>query len=102
MFGLNLESPSIATTRWTSWRRKAEPGELPELQYLSDILWGHWIRNNPDLKNLHLYLTHDVVNPETRKLAASAFARKKLGIVKPWPGDVFETNTEEGKALLGM
>lgn len=45
---------------------------------------------------------HNIVNEETRRLAATAFARKNLGIVKPWPGDVFETNTEEGKALLGM
>jgi hypothetical protein len=84
-----------------SWERPALPGELPAIHRLSDIYWGYWIRENPNVRNLRIYGGHYVINEHTVLLTARAFRNKGFRELVKWPGRRFSTETPEGKALLG-
>jgi len=101
IIGLNLESPGVAVTYPENWNRKAERSELPELRFCSDIYWGHWYRNNPNVKNLRVYMAHNVVNDETSLLVARAFKNTGVEKLTPWPGASFDVSSEEGQVLIG-
>jgi hypothetical protein len=83
------------------WRRPANPGELPELQFASDIFWGHWVQDSPNIKNLRVYGAHHVVNEDTSRLVNRALKNKGLTQLATWPGTVFPIGTEEFTALIG-
>jgi hypothetical protein len=84
-----------------TWGRKAAPDELPQLRHLSDIYWGFWVRDNPDIKNLHVYAAHIVVNEITVSLMMRALQSVNKDRLSPWPGDTFDADSDEGKALIG-
>ncbi|KAF2856423.1 hypothetical protein T440DRAFT_439477 [Plenodomus tracheiphilus IPT5] len=97
----NLNSPITAVVGSRSWGRKASPGELPELRFCSDIFWGHWVYNNPHVKNLRVYGAHMVMNDATVLLVSRAFKNANINQLTAWPGTSFSAGTDEGKALIG-
>ncbi|KAJ4986345.1 hypothetical protein SVAN01_08162 [Stagonosporopsis vannaccii] len=101
IYGLFLESPvHAASTLWHSGRRPADPFKLPQLRAFSDILWGYWARDNPNMRNVKYFFMLGISNDKTNALIASCLrdAGKEL---QAWPGVSFETSTDEGHALLG-
>ncbi|KAF1851022.1 uncharacterized protein K460DRAFT_271378 [Cucurbitaria berberidis CBS 394.84] len=98
IFGQVLASPAHEAA--DHWKRKPERSELPELRSLSDVLWGFWNRENPNIKNIRYYGVNMVMNEDTNKLIARALRNKKKKL-SPWPGIAFSTDTDEGKAILG-
>jgi hypothetical protein len=68
---------------------------------VSDIYWGYWFRDNPNVKNLRVYYANNVVNDATVLLAARAFKNKKIDTLTPWPGASFARDSDEGRALIG-
>jgi len=85
--------------------------QLPELRQISDMAWGIWRRVHSDGEDLHdinTFLMHDIRNDITKQLIAEALrsykvpdGQKRATAVPTWPGLSFDTNTEEGAALLG-
>ncbi|KAI8936195.1 hypothetical protein NX059_006626 [Plenodomus lindquistii] len=100
IIGKNINSPASSVVSGAGWGRKANPGELPELRFLSDIYWGHWVRDNPNVRNLRFYGAHMVINDDTVRLAGRAFKNVNADKLVPWPGTSFPATTEEGKALI--
>ena len=101
IFGLYLESPfTAANTIWYGNKKQAKLEELPELRAFSDILWGFWIRDNPNIKNINFFFMISIINEDSNRIIARCLrnAGTKLG---PWPGTSFSTDTDEGHALLG-
>ncbi|KAI4940565.1 hypothetical protein J4E86_010765 [Alternaria arbusti] len=96
----NIESPGHAVLGNMGWGRPANPGELPELRTASDIFWGFWVRDNPNIKNFRMYAAHHVINPDTCLLVARAMKNKGIKKLSPWPGAVFPIGTEEYMALI--
>jgi hypothetical protein len=74
--------------------------DLPKLRRLSDILWGVWTRDNPDVKDIRYFFMVGISNDMTNQIMASALknTNKKL---REWPGTKYSTTSDEGKALLG-
>ncbi|KAF2832775.1 hypothetical protein CC86DRAFT_414318, partial [Ophiobolus disseminans] len=101
IIALNFESSSIAVTYPENWGRKAEPNELPNFRFLSNIYWGYWYRSNPNVKNLRVYAAYNVVNDATSELVVRAFKSTKVEKLTPWPGASFDIDSEEGQALVG-
>ena len=83
------------------WKRPAGAGELPELQFASDILWGYWYRDNPYMKKLRVYGAHHVINADTSRLVARALKNVGKTALETWPGAVFEIGSEEFRVLIG-
>ena len=51
LYGFFLDSPVYAAAfLWHNNRKPADPAKLPKLRAFSDILWGYWSRDNPDVK----------------------------------------------------
>jgi hypothetical protein len=97
----NLLSPSVAVVDGENWGRKAEPGELPELRHASEMYWGFWVRDNPNIKNLRVYGAYNIINDATVLLVARAFKNAKVDKLTPWLGASFDATSDEGKALIG-
>lgn len=95
----NLGNP--ATSVFGAWHRQAAPGELPELRFVSDIFWGFWVRDNPNVKNIQVYGAYLVINERTVLLVSRALRNVHVNTLKLWPGTSFSAETEEGKALIG-
>jgi hypothetical protein len=72
---MNLENPLVETKY--NWDRLATPSELLELRFCSDILWGYWVHNNPNIKSLRMYSTHNVVNEDTAPLIVRALTKTR-------------------------
>lgn len=96
--GQFLENP--ATAAETHWHRQAAPDELPALKALSDIFWGYWMRDNPDITNIRYFWMMDIANIDTEEILARALHNVKKDI-DVWPGVTFSMDTEEGMAILG-
>jgi hypothetical protein len=97
---MNYESPMLgATYNWG--HRKATASDLPDLHFCSDILWGWWVRDNANVKNLRMYGAHNVVNDETSLIASRILQKNNAERLTPWPGNQFDALSEEGKALIG-
>ena len=84
-----------------NWGRAADPTELPVLRYCSDIYWAHWIRDNPNIRNLRVYGAQNVVNDDTVLMTVGAMKITELHDLSPWPGTSFDASSPEGKALIG-
>jgi hypothetical protein len=91
---------SAARSNWYGEKRDPDMADLPKLRRLSDVLWGFWFRDNPDIKNIRYFFMIGISNDLTNQLIVSALknAKKKL---TEWPGARYSTETDEGKALLG-
>ncbi|KAF2637897.1 hypothetical protein P280DRAFT_85747 [Massarina eburnea CBS 473.64] len=74
--------------------------DLPKLRALSDVLWGYWNRENPNVKNINKFLMQTVVNRDSQRIIARAFRQtgKTFG---GWPGTDFSMDSMEGWAILG-
>ena len=92
-------------------QRDPQPGELPELRSLSDMLWGGWYRGsqpedpqtpkNPNVGNIKYLISVQITNTETLSIIQRALGAIKKHSVSMWPGDTFGLDTDKGKALLG-
>ncbi|RMZ68536.1 cytochrome p450 [Pyrenophora seminiperda CCB06] len=98
IYGLFLESPQ--SSAFSCWGRKARTDQLPELRAFSDVIWGYWNRNNPDIKNIRFFLMIGISNDATTELITSCLINKRAEL-SVWPGTEFSTATDEGQALLG-
>ncbi|KZM22752.1 hypothetical protein ST47_g6100 [Ascochyta rabiei] len=74
---------------------------LPQLHRGSDILWGYWVRDNPNLKNLFNYFVNHVRNDETLPLIARVLKNHGLERLPYWPGVELAMDSEDAEALLG-
>jgi hypothetical protein len=96
-----LDNPrSSASREWYGLKKGPELALLPRLRALSDILWGFWVRGNPDVKNIRYFFMLGISNEQTQALIASCLknAKKELSA---WPGVSFMMDTDEGHTLLG-
>jgi hypothetical protein len=96
-----LDNPRSSGSReWYGNKKDPTLALLPRLRALSDILWGFWIRDNPNVKNIRYFFMLGISNDQTQQLIASCLknAKKELSA---WPGVSFNTDTDEGHALLG-
>jgi hypothetical protein len=98
----NILSPRSAVKYEDNWGRPAQPGELPELQHLSDIYWAYWEQDNPNVKGLRVYAAQHVVNDHTVLLITRAMRNRRKFALEIWPGVRFDQGTEEYLALIGM
>jgi hypothetical protein len=102
IFGLFLESPRTgARQNWYANKRDPDPALLPRLRSLSDVLWGFWNRDNPNIKNIRYFFMLGISNDETNQVIASCLKKAKKELSE-WPGTSFKTDTDEGHALLGI
>ncbi|KAK1908835.1 hypothetical protein P3342_006714 [Pyrenophora teres f. teres] len=98
IYGIFLEAPQASAKRL--WGKVPIKNELPELRAFSDVIWGYWNRNNPDIKNIRYFFMVGISNDLTNQLIASSLVNKKTELTE-WPGIEFSTATDEGHALLG-
>jgi hypothetical protein len=96
---MNLENPLVGTKY--NWDRLAMSSELLELRFCSDILWGYWVHNNPNVKSLRVYGAHNVVNEDTAPLIVRALTKNGHERITGWPGVSFDITNPEGQALIG-
>ncbi|KAF1923546.1 uncharacterized protein M421DRAFT_425767 [Didymella exigua CBS 183.55] len=101
IYGYFLDSPVYAaSTLWHNNRKPADPAKLPKLRAFSDVLWGYWNRDNPDVKNIKYFLMMGISNDQTNAIIATCLHNKKEAL-KEWPGVEFDTASDEGHVLLG-
>ncbi|CAI6337378.1 unnamed protein product [Periconia digitata] len=82
------------------WNRDPALNELPELRALSDIMWGAWNRDNPDVKKIRYFWVQGVGNTQTKAVIARSL--KNVGKqLELWPGTTFGMDSDEGLAMLG-
>jgi hypothetical protein len=96
-----LDNPRSSGSReWYGNKKDPDLALLPRFRALSDILWGFWVRDNPNVKNIRYFFMLGISNDQTQQLIASCLknAKKELSA---WPGVSFNTGTDEGHALLG-
>ncbi|KAJ4361646.1 hypothetical protein N0V95_001723 [Ascochyta clinopodiicola] len=74
---------------------------LPQLHRVSDILWGYWVRDNPDPRKLFSYFVNNVLNTETLPLIARVLKKRGFERVPYWPGVELAMGSEDAQALLG-
>ncbi|CAI6243487.1 unnamed protein product [Periconia digitata] len=98
IMAFNVKSP--ANSFRTLFGYKPSPEELPTLRYMSDVFWGQWALENPDVKNLKYIWVNNVVNRDTEKLV-NRIIMNHGGQLKPWPGTEFKHDSDEAKALIG-
>lgn len=101
LYGFFLDSPVYAAAvLWYNNRKPAEAAKLPALRAFSDLLWGYWSKNNPDIKNVRFFFMMGISNDQTNALIATCLHNRKETL-KEWPGVDFDTNSDEGHALVG-
>ncbi|UPX16374.1 uncharacterized protein EKO05_0006781 [Ascochyta rabiei] len=67
IFGFFLESPVYAASNtWFGGRKPANPSKLPQLRAFSDILWGYWVRENPNVRNIRFFFMMGISNDENK------------------------------------
>lgn len=98
IFGQYLLSAPHAAEEY--WYRKPKVDELPELRAMSDVMWGWWNRDNPNIRNIRYFWMQQIANEDTLQLIASALKNAKKEL-RGWPGTTFDLNSKEGQALLG-
>lgn len=101
-YGLYLDGPrSAARHNWYGNSKDLDPTLLPHLQSLFDILWGYWVRDNANVKNIRYFFMLGISNDQTDQLIASCLKNTQEEL-KKWPVTSFGTDTDGGHALLGM
>lgn len=101
IIGLYLDAPKSAASRnWYGNKKDPDTALLPQLRALSDVLWGFWNRDNPNIQNIRYFFMLGISNDMTNKIIASCLhkAGKELS---EWPGTSFMADTDEGHALIG-
>ncbi|KAI4928448.1 uncharacterized protein J4E92_005934 [Alternaria infectoria] len=72
IYGLFLESPQAsAKTIWGGGTKEPNKDDLPQLRAFSDIIWGFWVRNNPNIKNIRYFFMIAISNEVTNQIIAS-------------------------------
>lgn len=95
-----LDSPkSSASREWYGNKKDPDNALLPHLKLLSDVLWGYWVRDNPNVKNIRYFFMLGISNDLTNQLIASCLQKAKKQLSE-WPGVSFDISTDEGHALL--
>ncbi|KAH7071743.1 hypothetical protein FB567DRAFT_612413 [Paraphoma chrysanthemicola] len=101
IFGLFLESPKTgASSNWYGNSKDPDPTLLPRLRSLSDVLWGFWNRDNPNIKNIRYFFMLGISNEATNQVIASCLQKANKELCE-WPGTEFKTDTDQGHAILG-
>ncbi|KAF2656645.1 hypothetical protein K491DRAFT_370382 [Lophiostoma macrostomum CBS 122681] len=84
--------------------------ELPELQRVSDVLWGQWVdhhtQKKTDMSNLNYIVHYLLSNPDSKSTLIRALRTHKQddkAEVEPWEKMTrIPADSESGKAILGM
>ncbi|KAJ4326111.1 hypothetical protein N0V94_000273 [Neodidymelliopsis sp. IMI 364377] len=84
IFAQNLLKPQSAAEEHFGGGLPAD--QLPQLSRASDVMWGYWIRNNPDVKNLRFWFANFVKNDVTLPLLSRALKNHGLNKMPYWPG----------------
>jgi hypothetical protein len=101
IYGLFLEGPQAsAKAIWGGGTKEPNKDDLPQLRAFSDIIWGYWVRNNPNVKNIRYFFMLGISNDLTNQIIASCL-RDANAQLSEWPGTDFSTATDQGHALLG-
>jgi hypothetical protein len=101
IYGLFLESPQAsARTVWFGGSKDANKEDLPQLRAFSDIVWGFWNRDNPNIKDIRYFFMIGISNDATNQVIARCLKNVDKALSE-WPGAEFSTATDEGHALLG-
>jgi hypothetical protein len=106
IIALDISSPQNAVkAHWKSILNggKAKDEDLPVLRYMSDLVWGKWVEDNANIKNLRIYAVHNVLNDETTAIVSRAMHNKLVSNLSAWPGTVFDKEKDlmEFQALIG-
>jgi hypothetical protein len=97
MFSLLLLAPAEAAKD----RKPQIPKEdLPELQRASDLAWLSWAHFAEPKSHLKYFFNIAITNEDTQKAIRTVLKNTDTAY-GPWPGVTFNTNTDEGKVLLG-
>lgn len=102
---LDIESPLDAIrTHWSSIGGTAKSEDLPALRYMSDLVWGKYVEGNPNVKNLHAYVVHNILNDETSAIVSRVLRNKQISKLSVWPGIVLDKDKDpvEFQATIGM
>ncbi|KAF2114300.1 hypothetical protein BDV96DRAFT_494493 [Lophiotrema nucula] len=105
LFAQYLTNPLTGASQ--SWGRRVENidhNDLPKLRQFSSLLWAFWDRGNPNIKNLRYFWVNKITNDETNKIIARVLegeGGEQPKELRDWPGEVYDTSTEKGQALLG-
>jgi hypothetical protein len=99
IIGTDIENPNEGAEN--NWKVKFSRDELPDLGYVSDIYWGYWFKDHPNVKNLRLYGIHNVVNDDTALLIARVLSTNKIDLLQRWPGHTFDHLSADGLVLMG-
>jgi hypothetical protein len=98
IFAQNLLKPqSAAEERFEG----GLPDDLPELSRASDVMWGYWVRNNPNVKGLKFWIVNYVNNEVTLTLLSRALKNHGLNKMPYWPGLELKIDSEDARAILG-
>ncbi|KAI4190528.1 MAG: hypothetical protein LQ346_004904 [Caloplaca aetnensis] len=83
-------------------RQQARPGQpFPELYRWSDVVWLAWAQIAGNQKSQLRYIVHDdIVTPATRKWMEYIEVASPDTNFLPWPGQLYDLQSDEGKALL--
>lgn len=101
LYGFFLDSPvHAAASLWHANRKPADRAKLPKLRAFSDMLWGYWNKDNPDVRNVRFFFMMGISNDQTNALIATCLRNKKETL-REWPGVGFDAESDEGRALLG-
>ncbi|USP74807.1 uncharacterized protein yc1106_02081 [Curvularia clavata] len=101
LFAMFLESPQAAArSLWYSNQKSPSKDDLPLLRAFSDVLWGFWAQDNPDVRNVRFFFMIGISNDVSNRIIASCLrdVEATLGV---WPGTSFEAESEQGHALIG-
>ncbi|ORX98367.1 hypothetical protein BCR34DRAFT_606952 [Clohesyomyces aquaticus] len=106
IFSQYLMSPSQGYHAFYGGPLPPPKGKLPRLRTYSQLLWGFWFRDNPNVKNIQYFWVQSVANDDTHKIIARALKGKGKDAIGGWPGTVFDIlregkEGEAGRALLG-
>lgn len=93
----------MVKTHWKSIGGTASPEDLPKLQYASDLMWGKWVEDNANVKNLQYYVVHNILNDHTTVIVSRAMRNKLISELSVWPGVAFSKDKDETEfqALIG-
>jgi hypothetical protein len=97
MFSLLLLAPAEAAK---DCKPQIPKEDLPELQRASDLAWLSWAHFAEPKSHLKYFFNIAITNEDTQKAIRTVLKNTDTAY-GPWPGVTFNTNTDEGKVLLG-
>ena len=64
------------------------------------MIWGKCVKGNTNVKNLRVYVVHNVLKNETTAIVPRAMRNKLVSILAVWPGTVFNNVKTRSRSRL--